>query len=171
MLYVVDGPVVTSAGTAAGIDACLHLVRSAYGSDVANRIARAMVVAPHREGGQAQFAEAPVGEALDTELGPVLDRAMNSLSEDLTVGRLASWAHLSARTFVRRFAATTGTSPGKWVLAQRLLYAEQLLETTDLTIPEVASRSGIGSADNLRHQMNRHRGISPSSYRAQFGVT
>lgn len=169
VLYVIDGPVVTSAGTAAAIDACLHLVRTEHGSATANRVARAMVVAPHREGGQAQFVESPVADARHPGLGPVLDRAMCNLDQKLTVNQLAGWANISPRTFVRRFNAATGTTPHSWLLEQRLLRAEHLLETTHLTVPVVAARSGIGSADNLRHHLKRRRGISPSTYRCIFG--
>ena len=169
VLFVTDGPVTTSAGTAAGIDACLHLVREAHGPSVANRLARHMVVAPFREGGQAQLAEAPVPEqSAGDGMREVLDRVRARLGEPWPVERLARDALMSPRTFARRFGAATGTTPARWLLDVRLQAAEQLLETTGLTVEAVASRTGLGSADTLRHQMALRRGVSPSTYRQTF---
>jgi transcriptional regulator GlxA family with amidase domain len=169
VLYVEDGPVVTSAGTAAAIDACLHLVRREHGASTANAVARRMVVAPHRAGGQAQFVEAPVPTSTG-DLRELLEWAAHHLAEPLTVGRLAARASMSPRTFARRFRSATGTTPHDWLVGQRLLRAEQLLEETDLGVEEVARRSGLGSADTLRHHFLRRRGISPSDYRSTFRI-
>ena len=170
VLYVDEDPVFTSAGTAAGIDLCLHLVRKEQGAEVANALARAMVVAPHRTGGQAQFVATPVPEPRPgSTLAPLLEWASAHLAEDLTVELLAERAHMSERTFTRRFRAATGTTPYAWVLQQRLLLAEQLLEgRADLSMEEVAARSGFGTAAAMRHHFVRERGTPPSAYRRTF---
>lgn len=168
VLYVDAGQVITSAGTAAAIDACLYLVRAEHGAAVANALARRMVVAPHRSGGQAQFVEAPVPSADATDLAALLGWARAHLAERLTVAVLARRAHMSQRTFARRFAAATGTTPHRWLLDQRLAHAEHLLETTDLTIDDVARRCGLGSSDTLRHQFARRRQTSPQAFRRTF---
>ena len=171
VLYVDTGPVITSAGTAAAIDACLHLVRTEHGTTVANALARRMVVAPHRSGGQAQFVEEPVPSADATDLAALLDWVRAHLAEQLTVASLARRAHMSQRTFARRFTAVTGTTPHRWLLDQRLAHAEHLLETTDLTIDEIARRCGLGSSDTLRHQFARRRQTSPQTFRRTFQAT
>jgi AraC family transcriptional activator FtrA len=169
VLYVEDGPILSSAGTAAGIDMCLNLVRRAHGVEAANGIARRMVVPPHREGGQAQYVAAPVRcDPADT-LAPVLDWALAHLAEDLSITRLAARATMSERTFARRFRDETGTTPHQWVQAQRVALAEQLLESGDLGIEEVARRSGFGSAAMLRHHFARRRRTTPMAYRKTFG--
>jgi transcriptional regulator GlxA family with amidase domain len=169
VLYVVDGRVISSAGTAAGIDACLHLVRLEQGGAVANAIARRMVVPPHRNGGQAQYVEAPVPDLTDCdELAELLDWVTAHLDEPLTVDALAARALMSPRTFARRFRALTGTTPHRWLLDQRLLLAERLLEDTTLGIDVIADRAGLGSADSLRHHFAGRRGISPQTYRRTF---
>ena len=168
VLYVEDGPVVTSAGTAAAIDACLHLVRAEHGSAVANALARRMVVAPHRSGGQAQFVEAAVPAPGDDDLAALVAWVQGHLAEPLTVDDLAARALMSPRTFARRFRAATGTTPHKWLLDQRLLLAEQLLERTDLPVDEIARRCGLGSSDTLRHHFARRRRVSPAGYRRSF---
>lgn len=171
VLYVDNGPVITSAGTAAGIDACLHLVRLEHGAAVANALARRMVVAPQRAGGQAQFVEAPVPPTAEADFARVLDWAREHLSERLTVEALARQALMSPRTFARRFAAATGTTPHRWLLDQRLQHAEHLLETTALPVDEVARQCGLGSPDTLRHHFSRRRMTSPQSYRRAFQAT
>jgi transcriptional regulator GlxA family with amidase domain len=170
VLYVDNGTVITSAGTAAAIDVCLHLVRQEHGAAVANAIARRMVVPSHRHGGQAQFIEQPAGLVVepDDTLSGVLEWAQRHLDQQLPVRRLAAQALMSERTFVRRFHAATGTTPHRWLLEQRLLLAEQLLESTDLPVDQVAGRSGIGSPDTLRHHFARRRRTSPQSYRNAF---
>jgi transcriptional regulator GlxA family with amidase domain len=168
VLYVEDGPVVTSAGTAAAIDACLHLLRTEHGSAVANAVARRMVVSPHRSGGQAQFVESAVAPPGDDELTALVAWVQRHLTEPLTVDDLAARALMSPRTFARRFRAATGTTPHQWLLDQRMLLAEQLLEQTDLPVDEIARRCGLGSADTLRHHFGRRRRVSPAGYRRAF---
>lgn len=167
VLYVADGSILTSAGAAAGIDACLHLVRETHGAATANALARRMVVPAYREGGQAQYVDMPVPET--TGLAELLDWMRLHLDEPLTVPALAARAHLSARTFARRFKETTGATPHRWLLDQRLQHAEHLLETTDLAVDTVAARAGFGSGDTLRHHFAARRGVSPHMYRRTFG--
>jgi transcriptional regulator GlxA family with amidase domain len=166
VLYVADGPVLTSAGAAAGIDACLHLVRAHHGPATANALARRMVVPAYREGGQAQYVDLPVPET--TGLAGLLDWMRAHLDQPLTVPDLAARAHLSPRTFARRFKETTGATPHRWLLDQRLQHAEHLLETTDLPVDTVAARAGFGSGDTLRHHFAARRGVSPHTYRRAF---
>jgi transcriptional regulator GlxA family with amidase domain len=169
VLYVDEGDVLTSAGTAAGIDLCLHIMRSEFGADVANRIARRMVVPPHREGGQAQFIETPMpDDRRDDALGGALAWALSHLDEEISIEVLAARAHMSPRTFVRRFASAFGGTPHSWLLAQRLTQARRLLETTDLGIEEVATRAGFGSAAALRVHFARRLDTSPLAYRRTF---
>ena len=170
VLYVDDDPILTSAGTSAGIDLCLHLMRKEHGAAVANAVARRMVVPPHRDGGQAQYIETPVPEPrAGEELGEVLDWAVEHLAEELTVDRLAARALMSPRTFSRRFRAVTGTTPYAWVLRQRLLLAQRLLEDRDdLSVDDVAALAGFGAAAALRHHFARERGTSPQAYRRAF---
>jgi AraC family transcriptional regulator, transcriptional activator FtrA len=170
VLYVEDGPVITSAGTAAGIDMCLNLVRRAHGAEAANGIARRMVVPPQRDGGQAQYVETPVRNCAARTLAPVLDWAAAHLAEDLSITRLAARAAMSERTFARRFRDETGTTPHQWVQLQRVALAERLLEGGDLGIEEVARRSGFGSAAMLRHHFGRRRRTTPVAYRRTFGA-
>ncbi|MDQ1713522.1 MAG: hypothetical protein QOE45_2972 [Frankiaceae bacterium] len=167
VLYVDAGPVLTSAGTAAGIDLCLHLVREEHGPAVANAVARRMVVPPHRDGGQAQYVEAPVPSPRRDDLGDVLAWALDHLADALTVEALAAHALMSPRTFARRFRAATGTTPYAWLLHQRTLLAQRLLEA-GLGVEEVARRSGFGSAATLREQFARSRGTSPRAYQRTF---
>jgi transcriptional regulator GlxA family with amidase domain len=167
VLYVDDGPVLTSAGTAAALDACLHLIRTEFGTTVANALGRRMVVAPHRPGGQAQFVQAPVPAAVeDDRLGPLLEWAEQHLSEPLSVELLSRRALMSPRTFARRFVQATGTTPHRWLLDRRLTLAEQLLEETDLSVDQVAAHCGLGSADTLRHHFTGRRRRTPTAYRA-----
>jgi len=168
VLYVADGPVVTSAGTAAGIDACLHLIRASYGAQAAAAVARRMVVPPHRDGGQAQYIQTPVRDCDAETLAPVLEWVVAHLSEDLSVARLAARASLSERTFARRFRAETGATPHQWVTDQRLLLAEQLLEATEIPVEQVARESGFGTAAGLRHHFAQARGTTPHQYRRTF---
>lgn len=168
VLYVDNGQVITGAGTAAGIDALLHLVRREWGAAAANALAREMVVPPHRDGGQAQFIDAPVPACKDDLLGTVLDWAAGHLAEDITVDLLARRALMSPRSFARRFKATTGTTPHAWLLGQRLAAAEALLEGSDASVEEVARLVGFGTAAGLREQFHRRRGVSPRAYRQTF---
>jgi transcriptional regulator GlxA family with amidase domain len=169
VLYVDAGQILTSAGTAAGIDLCLHVVRLDHGVEVANAVARRMVVPPHRDGGQAQFVEAPVGAGDGTDpLAATLDWALAHLDEPLTVEDMARRALMSPRTFARRFRAVTGTTPLQWLLRQRILNAQRLLESTDLPVELIAQRSGFGSASVLRTHFKRMLDTSPLTYRRAF---
>ncbi|MET7450929.1 helix-turn-helix domain-containing protein [Streptomyces sp. NPDC005574] len=168
VLYVDEDPVITSAGTAAGIDACLHLVRKEQGTEVANKIARRMVVPPHRDGGQAQYIERPLPRSSCDTVGDVLAWMAEHLDEEVTVEQLADRAHMSPRTFARRFQQETGTTPYRWILRQRVLLAQRLLEETDETMDAIAGRTGFGTAAALRHQFTRALGTTPNAYRRTF---
>jgi AraC family transcriptional regulator, transcriptional activator FtrA len=171
-IYVVDGPVATSAGSSAAIDLCLHLIRAEHGADVANRVARELVVPAHRSGGQAQFTRIPVADPRESRtLADLLDWAAAHLDEDLSVDTLAVRAAMSTRTFVRHFADATGMTPAAWVRRQRIRRAELLLESGgDATIAAIARRCGLGSPDTLRRHFRRARGVTPEQYRAAFGT-
>ncbi len=169
VLYVDEGQVLTSAGTASGIDLALHIVRRDYGPDVANQVARRMVTAPHREGGQSQFAFTPVPiSSFQDALGPVLDWMFEHLDEPVTVRQLARLAAMSPRNFARRFGDATGTTPMRWLTHQRILRAQDLLEATTLPVDVVASRVGLGTAVNLRQHFRRVTGTTPAAYRQQL---
>jgi AraC family transcriptional activator FtrA len=171
-LYVDEGQVLTSAGLSAGIDLCLHLVRSDHGERVGARVARAMVAAPHRDGGQSQFIERALPPvAPDASLEPVRAWALDHLSEPLDVETLAARAAVSPRTFARRFVAETGTTPLKWLNAQRVLEARRLLEHTDLSVDQVAAEAGFGSAPSLREHFRRATRTTPTAYRRTFAAT
>jgi transcriptional regulator GlxA family with amidase domain len=168
VLYIDDGDVITSAGTSAGIDACLHLVRRELGSATANTIARNMVVPPQRDGGQRQYIEKPLSDCEDDTFSELIDYLSDSLHESHTVSRLAARTHMSTRSFSRKFVAETGVSPMQWLTTQRVLHARLLLETTDLPVDEVARRCGFGSATLLRHHFDQEVGVPPTRYRAAF---
>jgi transcriptional regulator GlxA family with amidase domain len=171
VLYVDDGDVLTSAGLTAGLDLCLHLVRRDLGAHVANQLARRMVVAAHRAGGQAQFIPMSVAATDDEGVGPVLDWARARLDRPLTVQDLARRAAMSPRTFYRRLQAATGTTPVQWLLNERLGQARHLLESTDLSVERIGELTGLGTANNLRHHFLKHVGIPPSEYRRAFPRT
>jgi transcriptional regulator GlxA family with amidase domain len=168
VLYVDDDPVITSAGTAAGIDACLYLVRKEQGSRVANGIARRMVVPPHRDGGQAQYVVQPVAPFCDGSLRDLLEWLRGHLDQTLTVRQLAARANMSERTFARRFVQDTGTTPQRWLIGQRILLAQQLLEESDETVDAIADRAGFGNATALRHHFRAWCGTTPNAYRRLF---
>jgi len=169
VLYVDDDPVITSAGTAAGIDACLYLVRKEQGSRVANGIARRMVVPPHRDGGQAQYVAQPVAPSEhDGTLHDLLEWLQANLAEPLTVRQLAAQANMSERTLARKFVQDTGTTPQRWLTGQRILLAQQLLEETDQTVDYIAEQCGFGNASALRHHFRIWRGTTPHAYRQLF---
>ena len=168
VLFVDDGDVLTSAGLAAGIDLCLHIIRSDHGAQVANAVARYCVVPPWREGGQAQFIDRQVPAPDQFSTAATREWASQHLDEELTVQRLARHANMSARTFNRRFREETGQSPGVWVRNRRVDRARELLESRDLPVDEVARQAGLGSGGNLRHHLRRGVGMSPSSYRKVY---
>ncbi len=168
VLFVDDGDVLTSAGLAAGIDLCLHIIRSDHGAQVANAVARYCVVSPWREGGQAQFIDRHVPTTDDASTAATREWALRHLDDELTVERLASHAHMSTRTFSRRFRDETGQAPGTWIRSRRVDRARELLESRELSVDEVARRSGLGTGGNLRHQLRRGIGMSPSSYRKVY---
>jgi transcriptional regulator GlxA family with amidase domain len=168
VLFVDDGDVLTSAGLAAGIDLCLHIIRNDHGAQVANAVAKYCVVPPWREGGQAQFIDRHVPAADDASTAATREFALRHLDEELTVERLARHANMSPRTFNRRFREETGQAPGTWIRNRRVDRARELLESRDLPVDEVARRSGLGTGGNLRHQLRRGLGMSPSSYRKTY---
>ncbi|MBE6482029.1 MAG: helix-turn-helix domain-containing protein [Actinomyces ruminicola] len=168
-LYVDHGDVLTSAGTASAIDACLHFVRSRLGARAANSVARTMVVAPHREGGQAQYVEQPLpSDPGDDAVARLMEWVSTHLDEDLSVQRLAEVAHLSARTLIRRFRTATGSTPAAWVRSRRVDAARTLLEGSALPIERVAEECGFGSVVTMRQAFSRVTGTSPSAYRRNF---
>jgi transcriptional regulator GlxA family with amidase domain len=168
VLFVEDGNVLTSAGLSAGIDLCLHLVRNDYGAATANSVARLVVAAPVRPGGQAQFIQAPLPPETGTSLAATRVWALGRLHEPLTRACLADHARTSIRTLTRKFHAETGLSPLQWLLHQRLIRAQELLETTDLPMDQVARLSGLTTTDSLRQHLSRRTGLTPSAYRAAF---
>jgi AraC family transcriptional activator FtrA len=170
VLYVDEGSVLTSAGVAAGLDLCLHVIRRDHGAVVAAEFARRTVVAPHRDGGQAQFVERPVVEpgALGDSLETTREWARARLEQPLDVAALARHACMSPRTFARRFRSETGTTPAQWVLEQRTRAAQALLERTELGVEHVAARTGFGSAATLRTHFGRRLATTPSAYRRTF---
>ncbi|GGT12531.1 GlxA family transcriptional regulator [Streptomyces purpureus] len=167
-LYVDEGRILTGAGAAAGIDLCLHLLRREYGAHAANEIARTLVVAPHREGDQAQFVSAPLPQREADRFSSVILWARENLHQSIKIDELASRALMSPRTFARRFQEAMGASPHAWLVNLRLSRAEELLETTDLPVEEVARQVGYTSAAALRHQFMQRRGVPPRSYRRAF---
>ncbi len=167
VLYIDAGQIMTSAGVAAGVDLCLHLVRVDYGEQAAARIARRMVVAPHRDGGQAQYLQRPV-PSHGTGLAGTCAWALQQLAEPVSVTAMARHAGWAPRTFARRFLAETGTTPLRWLTAQRLREARRLLEVTDLPIDQVAVHCGLGTAANLRLHLTRDAATTPTAYRRTF---
>ena len=171
VLYVHDGRIITSAGTAAGLDACLYLLRLELGAELTNKIARRMVVPPQRDGGQAQFIARPLPDSTSLSLSPVTDWMLENLRLDLPVDQLAARAHMSPRTFARRFKADHGTTPAAWLARQRLIQAQRLLEQTELGLDAIAYECGFGSAAVLRQNFSRTLGTTPTAYRARFSCT
>ncbi len=168
VLYVDEGQVLTSAGSAAGLDLCIHLVRRDFGADVANHVARRLVIAPHREGGQAQFLERPVYQNERGPVAAVLERLHRRLDQPITVADMARWAAMSERNFIRRFRASTGMTPADWLTDARMTRARDLLESTDLSVEEIARRAGLGTSTTMRHHFRRRVGLSPTEYRSRF---
>jgi AraC family transcriptional activator FtrA len=167
-LYVDEGDVLTSAGSAAGLDCCLHLVRRDFGVRIANRLARGLVIPPLRDGGQAQYVERPTPPASD-RLAATLDWARERLDRPILLAELASKAGLSERTLARRFEATLGQSPGEWIVSERVSRARELLEEGGVSVEEAAAAVGLG-VDALRRHFRARLGVSPSRYRARFGA-
>ena len=169
VLYIDEGRILTSAGSAAGLDLCLHLVRRDHGAAIANQVARRLVLPAHRDGGQAQFIERPL--ARDSGgLAPLLDRLRERLAEPLTVSEMAQCAGMSPRSFNRHFKAATGQSPNAWLTAERVAHSRLLLETTRLSVDRVAAAAGFGSPESYRLHFKRATGIAPSLYRARFAA-
>ena len=169
VLYVDDGNIITSAGTVAAIDCCLHLVRQRHGAEVSNRIARLLVTPPHRSGGQVQYIERPIPQLpTGDRLVNVLEWARQHLSENLSLDLLAEVANMSRRTFTRRFKETTGTTVTQWLNSERVVRAQALLESTDLSIEQIAYDAGFGTPLSFRQQFNHQLGMPPSEYRRTF---
>jgi len=173
VLYVDEGSVLTSAGSAAGLDLCLHLVRRDYGSAIANQVARRLVIPPHRDGGQAQFLERPVEDrerksGQPKSLSVLLDKIRKRPGQSWRIGELARLAAMSERTFMRRFRAATGLSPADWVTRARVDAAREMLENTALPIDHIAERCGLGTPTTLRHHFRKKVGVSPAQYRKRF---
>lgn len=169
VLYIDEGNVLTSAGSAAGIDLCLHLVRRDFGPGIANKVARRLVIPTHRDGGQAQFIEQAVPVVHERgRLGPLLDAMRADLGHDYAVAQMAKAAGMSQRTFLRRFSAATGTTPAKWLLRERLTRARNMLESSDMAVEEIAFLSGFGTSATMRHHFRRQLLTSPASYREAF---
>ncbi|MBL8343480.1 MAG: helix-turn-helix domain-containing protein [Rubrivivax sp.] len=171
VLYVDEGPVITSAGSAAGLDACLHLVRRDFGARVANTVARRMVVAPHREGGQAQYVEAPVAPRANRGIGPAMDWARVRLDQPVSVAELAARSAMSERTFLRRFSAAAGMPPLAWLQQQRMARARQLMEAQPaMGTGDIATQCGYESMETFRAAFRRVVGVAPATYRARFAA-
>lgn len=171
VLYIDNGDVLTSAGSAAGIDLCLHLVRRDYGSVAANRVARRLVVSPHRDGGQAQFIQQAVPVAYEGHrLGALFDYLHARLAEPHTVESLAKFVGMSPRTFLRRFNATTGKTPAQWLLHARLSRSQDLLENSQLSIERIAEEVGFGSVATMRHHFKNQLSTTPAAYRRGFAA-
>jgi transcriptional regulator GlxA family with amidase domain len=168
VLFVCADSVLTSAGTAAGLDLCLHLIRADHGEEIARKVARRMVMPPHRDGGQAQYVDAPIRVHPADTLAPLLDELSEALDDEHTLDSLAARAAMSPRTFARRFRAETGTTPHLWLTHQRVLLARRMLEQGDDPIDTVAVRAGFGTGAMLRHHFARIVGVSPAAYRRTF---
>lgn len=171
VLFVDDGDVLTSAGSAAALDLALHVVRRDYGAEVANSVSRRLVFAAYRDGGQQQFVERPVPAIVEQPLTATLSWAQSRLASPLTVGELARRANTSVTTLHRRFRAELGTTPLAWLTGERVELARRLLENGTLTLDAVAHRSGLGTTANMRNQLRRQTGLSPSTYRTRFAAT
>ncbi|MDQ0394940.1 transcriptional regulator FtrA [Labrys monachus] len=171
-LYVDEGDVLTAAGSAAGIDLCLHVVRRDFGPDAANSVARRLVVPPHREGGQAQFIERPMPrERAGTRLGPLIDWLRANLAAPHSIETIAARSGMSARTLQRRFEEATGLPPGEWLVAERVgLAREQLERNGGATVADIALACGFGTVETMRHHFRRRVGVSPAAYRARFAA-
>ena len=168
VLFVDDGRILTSAGAASGVDICLHLVRKDHGSELANTVARRCVVPPFRDGGQAQYIEQPVPEQGAASTAETRAWALERLDEPLTLTELAAHARMSLRTFARRFNDEVGLSPGRWLIQQRVARARHLLESSDLSVDQIAGRVGFATGASLRQHLHAAIGVSPQVYRRTF---
>ncbi|MEZ6137574.1 MAG: transcriptional regulator FtrA [Pirellulaceae bacterium] len=168
VLYIDGGSILTAAGSAAGIDLCLHVVRRDFGAETANKVARRLVVPPHRDGGQAQFIDRPVTKCEDTRLASLLQWLQAHLTAEHSIASMAERASMTSRTFARRFREQTGTTPAKWLAFERIKLAQRLLETTTLGIDQIAARSGFASAQLLRIHFRKIAGRTPTAYRTAF---
>lgn len=168
MLYVDEGNIITSAGSAAGVDACLHLVRRDFGARIANAVARRMVIPPHREGGQAQYVETPVSVRPERNISAAMDWARARLDRPIAIGEIAQRTAMSGRTFLRRFNGAVGMSPNAWLQNERIARARELLESSAATQAEIAAQCGYDSPETFRAAFKRIAGVSPSAYRAGF---
>jgi AraC family transcriptional activator FtrA len=168
VLYVDEGRVLTSAGSAAGIDLCLHIIRSDFGADIANAVARRLVVPPHRDGGQSQYVSAGVQSGGGSQFARLIDWTQGNLHRTLTVDLLARQARMSARSFARHFRAEIGTTPHRWISHQRLLAAQRWLENTNVSVDRIAEEVGMQTAATLRHHFRSRFGTSPMQYRKRF---
>jgi AraC family transcriptional regulator, transcriptional activator FtrA len=170
ILYVADGNILTAAGSAAGIDLCLAIVRQDFGAEIANTIARRLVLPAHREGGQAQFVTRPVARERRGSIGPLLDRLREQLNEDWPIARMAAAARLSERTLIRHFNEATGLSPLNWLIAERVERTKELLESTGLDLDAIAEATGFRTQETLRHHFRLRTGVSPTAFRRAFGA-
>jgi len=170
ILYADEGSILTSAGSAAGIDLLLHVVRKDFGARVANDVAKRLVVPPHRDGGQAQFVERPMVDRPDSRFGRLIEMVRSKPAEQWPIARMADEAAMSVRTFVRRFRDSTGMPPGEWLASLRTEAARYLLETTQSPLDDIAVASGFGSLANLRSHFRRRVGVSPTNYRMRFTI-
>ena len=170
VLFVDDGDILTSAGAASGVDLCLHVLRKDHGSDLANQVARKCVVPPWRDGGQAQYTERPVPDAAGLSTSVTRQWALDNLHVPLTIADLAGHSRMSRRTFTRKFREETGASPGQWITRQRVLLARELLESTDLTVDQIAAKAGFATAGSLRLHLHAAIGVAPLAYRRTFQV-
>lgn len=168
VLYIDEGQILTSAGSAAGLDLCLHLVRRDHGPEIANQIARRLVTQPHRNGGQAQFIERPIPDRPDSRLSALIGELEARLAEPFTVATMAAMAAMSQRTFIRRFHAATGQTPADWLTGARVARARELLEAGRAPVDDIAAACGFGSPATLRHHFRRKVGLSPAAYRERF---
>ncbi len=169
VLYVDEGQVMTSAGSAAGLDLCLHVIRKDFGAEIANQVAKRLLVPPHRDGGQAQYVAEPV-RTRSSGLAPLLAWAQSNLHRNLTIRLLSRRAAMSERSFARHFRAETGTTPHQWLVHQRLIAAQRQLEMTDESVEQIADAVGIGSAATLRQHFSRRFQTSPAAYRRRFST-
>ena len=168
VLYVDEGHVLTSAGSAAGLDLFLHLIRRDFGPEIANHVARRLVIPPHRDGGQAQFLERPIQKYERNALSQLIDTLRRRLDESFSISDLSRMASMSERTFMRRFKSSTGMTPSDWLTVARVDRARELLESSRLSIDQIASQTGLGTATTLRHHFRRKLGVSPTDYRDRF---